>query len=141
MLHPASTFFRYDPFDLMRTLAGDYERNAPRAAGGYPPINLWQSAEAAAVTTELPGVEVGDIDISIKDDVLTISGERKAPEAGDKAVWHRRERPYGRFSRAVRLPFRVDPERVEAQIRDGVLRIVMHRRQQDMPRRVEVKAA
>ena len=131
-----------DPFTLMRRLSQDLDRGwQPTAARGFPAVNIWQGTDSTAVTAELPGIEAGDIDIQVKDDVLTIAGERKAPSAGEDTMWHRRERGYGRFNRVVQLPCRVDPERVEARFENGVLQIELHRPEQDKPRRIEIKAA
>ncbi len=129
-----------DPFALMRRLSEDLDRaiGAPRP---FPALNVWQNDEAAAITAELPGVDPADIDIQVKENVLTLSGERKAPELPEGAAWHRRERAFGRFTRAIRLPFRVDPEKVEARFADGVLRIAVGRPDADRPRRIEIKAA
>lgn len=143
MLYPTYPGRSADPFALMRQLTRDLDRafGETRSPSGYPAVNVWQSAEAVAVTAELPGVEPSDIDITVKTDVLTISGERKAPEIGDGATWHRRERGYGRFSRSVRLPFAGDPDAVEARFANGVLRIVIGRPEKEKPRRIEIKAA
>lgn len=146
MLHPASTFLRQDPFALMRRMSRDFDRTTagPLAGAGartFPAINVWQGSDSAAITAELPGVEAEDIDIAVKDDVVTLSGERKAPEAAEGAVWRMRERSFGKFSRAVRLPFRVDPNKVEARFVDGVLQIALHRPEEDKPRRIKIKAA
>ena len=143
MLHPSSMFAGRDPFALMRRMGGEFDRAlpGPAAAQGYPAVNIWQGSEAVAVTAELPGVAPDEIDISVKDTLLTIAGRRPAPEAGSEAVWHRRERAFGTFSRSVRLPFRVDPDKVEARVEHGVLRIVAYRRSEDMPRRIDVKPA
>ncbi|MFN3689085.1 Hsp20/alpha crystallin family protein [Salinarimonas sp.] len=129
-----------DPFALMRRLSQDLDRafGAPRT---FPAVNVWQSDEAAAITAELPGLEPADIDIQVKDNVLTLSGERKLPDLPEGATWHRRERAFGRFTRAIRLPFRVDPEKVEARFADGVLRIAVGRPDEDKPRRIEIRAA
>lgn len=130
-----------DPFALMRRLSEDLGGAVNGAARSFPALNIWQSDEAAAITAELPGVEPGDIDIQVKDTLLTLSGERKAPDLPEGATWHRRERAFGRFTRAVRLPFRVDPEKVEARFADGVLRIAVGRPEDDKPRRIAIKAA
>jgi HSP20 family protein len=143
MLYPASTFLRRDPFEVMRRMTEDFDRmqyGAPRSRG-YPAVNVWQGTDAAAVTAELPGVEPENIEISLKDNVLSLSGERKPPAFSDEVVWHQRERAFGKFSRAVRLPFAVDPEKVEARAENGVLQIMLHRREEDKPRRIKVKAA
>lgn len=139
MLYP-TTLYRADPFALMRRLSEDFGR-AVSATRPFPALNIWQGDDAAAITAEIPGVDPAAIDISVKDDVLTISGERKAPDLPEGASWHRRERGYGRFTRAIRLPFRVDADKVEARFTDGVLRIVVGRPDEDRPRRIEIRAA
>ena len=143
MLHPASSFLRADPFEAMRRMTEDFDRAfvGAGAARAYPAVNVWEGSEALAVTAELPGADPDDIEISVKDDVLTLAGERKPPEAGGNAAWRRRERGFGRFSRSVRLPYRVNPDNVEARMADGVLRVVLHKREEDKPRRIEVRTA
>jgi HSP20 family protein len=143
---PLSPFFAFerDPFAVMRRLQDEVDRAfgpPARAAGGFPAVNLWQGTDSAALTAALPGVDPADIDISVKEDVVTISGERKPPATDEQTVWHRRERAYGRFSRAIPLPFRVDADRVEARMQDGVLQVELHRPEADKPRRVQIKAA
>lgn len=140
-LSPFFTIDR-DPFAVMRRLQGEVDRafGAPaRAAGAFPQVNVWQGTDSAALTAELPGVAAADLDITVKENLVTISGERKAPETDAQTVWHRRERSYGRFSRAVQLPFRVDPDRVEARLTDGVLQVELHRPEADKPRRITIR--
>jgi len=107
----------------------------------FPAVNVWQGDEAVAITAELPGVEPSDIEISVEGDVLTLSGERKAPDVPEGATWHRNERGYGKFSRAIRLPFAVSENKVEARFENGVLRIGAGRPDEDKPRKIEIKAA
>jgi HSP20 family protein len=130
-----------DPFALMRRLSQDFDRWQPVSTRGFPGVNIWQGTDSTAVTAELPGVEPADIDIQVKDDLLTISGERKPPQMEGEAAWHRRERGFGRFSRVIRLPYRVDAEKVEARFEDGVLQVELHRPEADKPRRIDIKAA
>jgi HSP20 family protein len=144
MLYP--TFYRRsDPFALMRSMLRDFEGTYPSpslsAPSVFPAVNVWEGDDAVAVTAELPGVETDSIDITVKDNVLTLSGERKPPEVPDAARWHRNERSYGRFSRAIRLPFHATDDRVEARLQNGVLRIVIGRPEEDKPKRIEIKAA
>jgi HSP20 family protein len=107
----------------------------------FPAVNLWQGDDGMAITAELPGVEPNDLDISVKENVLTLSGERKAPQVVEGARWHRRERGYGKFGRAIRLPFHAAEDRVEARFQNGVLRILVGRPEEDKPRKIEIKAA
>ncbi len=135
-------FFR-DPFAMMRRLQEEIDRTFTPLLSGvartFPAVNMYQSDNSLALTAELPGFNPEDIEISVKDDVLTISGERKAPETPEKGVWHLRERPFGKFVRSVQLPFRVDPDKVEARFHHGILEIELQRPEEDRPRRIEVK--
>jgi len=134
---------RSDPFALMRSMLRDFDRLTPALTvrPAFPAVNVWQGDEAAAITAELPGIDPADIEITVKDNVLTIAGERKAPQVPDSARWHRNERSYGKFSRAVRLPFAASQDKVEARMTNGVLRIVVGRPEEDRPRKIEIKAA
>ncbi|WP_217431887.1 Hsp20/alpha crystallin family protein [Brevundimonas vesicularis] len=80
MLYP-TYLCRSDPFALMPSMMRDLDRGFwPPSRAAFPAVNVWQGSEAVAVTGELPGIEPGDIEISVKDNVLTLSGERKLPE-------------------------------------------------------------
>lgn len=131
-----------DPFSELRRLQSDMDRLfwdaglAGRSAI-FPPVNIWAGDDGLAVTAEIPGVEPGDIDLSVEGDELRISGERKAPE--EDADWRRRERAFGKFVRTVQLPFRVDPDSVEARFRGGQLEVTLRRPAADRPRKIAVK--
>jgi len=114
---------------LGRTVAG-----AP-----FPLVNVWSNDEKAVVTAELPGVKGDELDISVENDVLTIGGSREPEKIEEGETCHRHERGHGSFSRNVALPFAVDPEKVEATCRNGVLTVSLPRTQASRPRKVEVK--
>ena len=131
---------RFDPFRDITTLRDEMNRLftdfSSGSIGAFPPINLWTGEHSLVVTAELPGVSQSDLDLSIRDDTLTISGRRPAP-SDDHATWYRRERNYGDFSRTIELPFRIDPERVQARLTNGVLEIELHNREwENAPRPV-----
>lgn len=142
MLYPTNVR-RNDPYALMRTMLRDFDRFTPTrtAESVFPALNIWQGDDAVAITAELPGVEATDVDISIKDNVLTIAGERKAPQVPEGARWHRNERGYGQFTRAIRLPFAASDDKVEARMTNGVLRIAVGRPEEDKPKKITIKAA
>jgi HSP20 family protein len=81
------------------------------------------------VTAELPGVSENDIDVSVRDDQLTIRGEKRSEHEDKKEsegrVLHKVERSYGAFQRTLTLPYRVDPDQVAATFKDGVLKITL----------------
>lgn len=107
-------------------------------AGSYPPINVGGTAEQVDVYAFLPGLIASELDISIQQNLLTIAGERRLiSEEG--ADYYRRERFDGAFRRVLSLPEDVDPDRLEAQYRDGVLHISIQRRESARPRRIAVQ--
>jgi HSP20 family protein len=110
------------------------------AARDFPPINIWLSENSVVVTGELPGVTRDDVAISLQEDVLTLEGARH-PKQEQNANWQRRERTYGSFLRTVQLPFRVDPDKVQARFNNGILEIEAERLEADRPKKIEIRAA
>ncbi|HLG89006.1 MAG TPA: Hsp20/alpha crystallin family protein [Alphaproteobacteria bacterium] len=134
----------FDPFAEFRRLQNEINRafsgfTAAAATREFPPVNIWLGENSVAVTAELPGVGPENVDISLQGDMLTLRGERK-PDSTGGASWHRQERTYGRFTRAVQLPFRVDADKVNAQFNNGVLEIELTRPETDKPRKISVQA-
>lgn len=128
--------------DMDRLFTESFPRNRRARSGSFPAINVWTNdAEGAVLTTELPGINPDDIDISVTGDTLTLSGSCKPDEAPESAQYHRRERPRGDFNRTVQLPYAVDPDKVEARVERGVLTIVLPRAEAEKPRQIAVKTA
>lgn len=110
-----------------------------RSATGFPALDIWEDEDNLFVEAELPGMELGDLEIFVNgDDQLSIKGERKAPEL-EKSSWHRRERGFGSFSRIMTLPQNVDAEKVHAELKNGVLTLCLPKKEEAKPRRIEVK--
>jgi HSP20 family protein len=114
-----------------------------RASGrnDFPGINIWSNDEEAVVAAEVPGVEPGEIAVSISGNALTIEGERKPEVLTEKEVYHRRERGYGRFVRTVQLPFEVESDKIEARAQHGVLMIRLPRKESTKPRKISIRAS
>lgn len=108
------------------------------ARGTYPPINVGATSEQVDVYLFAAGLDPKTLDISLQDKLLTVSGERKAPVEKD-VDYYRKERFDGAFRRVISLPEDVDPDRVDARYRDGVLQIHVQRRAAARPRQIEVK--
>lgn len=107
------------------------------AEGSFPPVNVGATPERVDVYVYASGIDTGSLDISIQHNLLTIVGERNLiTEAG--ADYYRRERFDGGFHRVVTLPDDVDAERVEAQYIDGVLHVVVPRKEASRPRQIPV---
>jgi len=98
-------------------------RTAPTAgtAGFVPRVDVSQTDESLLFVAELPGVEKGDFEVVVDDDVLTIKGEKKLARPAKAGVDVRLERAGGEFSRSFRVPFEVDPDSVTGAYRQGVL--------------------
>jgi len=107
----------------------------------YPAMNVWTNENGAAITAELPGVEPEDIEISVVNDILTLTGSRRPDELKEGERYHRRERGAGHFTRTFQLPFRIEEEQVEAQFKQGVLHISVPRAEADKPKKIAVKTA
>jgi len=105
----------------------------------YPAINLWSSGDNVIVIAEIPGIDSKDLDISVEGDILTVSGVRGHEELTENEKYHRQERPHGRFRRNVRLPFRVDPQKVDAVYEKGIVKITLPRLEQDKPKKISIK--
>lgn len=124
----------------MNRIFSQYDPQHVRTAPSYPAINIWTNEDGQFISAEMPGIQVEDIDISVNGDMLTISGERGVGEIPENAVFHRRERGYGKFSRTIQLPAAVDAGRVEASFKNGVLNITLPRVEAEKPKKITIKA-
>ena len=109
--------------------------------GAFPAINMGTTDEAVEIYALAPGIDPAKLDVSIAEGLLTIAGERKndVPEERDKLSVYARERFTGSFKRVMSLPEDVDAAQVNATYRNGVLRIVIPKRESSKPRRIEVQ--
>jgi len=122
------------------------ERGQPpsiRAAAGrgFPPLNVGATPEAMEVFVFVPGADLSGLEITLDKGVLTIAGTRHngIPEEAERLDVYKRERFHGAFKRVISLSEDVDPTHVNADYRDGVLRITAPRREKAQPQRIEVK--
>lgn len=135
-------------FDELRRTDGEYDTPTTRSAwpagiravrrGTFPPVNVGTTPDQVEVYLFAPGLDPKGLDLSIQQNLLTISG-RRSIGADANADYYRRERFEGDFRRVISLPDDVDPDRVEAGYREGVLRISVKRREAARPRQIEVK--
>ncbi len=104
-----------------------------------PLMNIEETKDAYRITVELPGMEKDDIDIQIKDNVLTISGEKKEEHTEEEGTFYRRERRFGKFSRSVNLPSDIDVEKIDAEYKNGVLTLTLPKTEESKPKKISVK--
>ncbi len=125
----------------MSQLFGDFGGfGAGLAASVWPRLNLLDTGSALLIKAEVPGLTEKDVNVTINEDVLTLSGERK-PDAPEGYSVHRQERAPIQFARSLTLPCKVIPEKVSASIKDGVLSITLPKVQEAQPRQIAVRAS
>jgi HSP20 family protein len=135
-----------DPFEallkfqgqLEARLASDWLGNSTANMGAYPPINIFQQQDDFVAIVELPGVNKTDLTIEAKEGTLRISG-KKTLDYQDNVSVHRRERLAGSFDRTITLPIRIDPDRIKAEYRDGILALFIPRAETDKPRPIDIE--
>ena len=115
-------FTRWDPIRDLFAIQQRLDRFAPGPGGWMPPVDLLETADRYVITAELPGISQEDVQIHAHDDRLTLSGVRRERECACEE-YHRIERGHGAFSRTFQLPVPIDPERITADLRDGVLTV------------------
>jgi len=103
-----------------------------------PVVDIFEEKDTIVIKAELPGVDKKDINIDVKGRVLTLKGERSAENEVKEDNYYRRERTYGRFERAFTLPVEVDPDKIKADYKDGVLKIDVPRPEEHKPRQITV---
>lgn len=126
---------------MFRSMLTPSGGEAPATAGAWSPaLDVEESEDAFTLHVELPGVDPDGVEVSLEENVLTITGERSFYRGREAEGFRRIERRFGRFHRAVRLPDRVDSERVEATYENGLLTIVVPKAEEAKPRRIQIRA-
>jgi HSP20 family protein len=134
-----------DPFDtllnlqreLEARLSSDWLENVTTARGPFPPINVFQQGDDVLAIVELPGIDKSDLQIQVKQNTIRISG-KKAMKYPEGVSVHRAERLAGAFDRTLTLPLELEPDRVKAEYRDGILALFLPRAESDKPRTIMI---
>jgi HSP20 family protein len=144
---------RWEPVTELNTIQNEMNRlfntffdqpssNARGSAPGrrwLPPMDLVETGDHYVLRADLPGLADEDVNVQLQDNVLTISGERKAEHDTQQEGYYRLERAFGAFSRSLTLPDGVDPDAVQARFERGVLEIRIPKPEQKKPRQVQIK--
>lgn len=147
-----ATLVRWDPARELDTLQSDVNRlfdsffGRRGEAGGaaqarrrwVPAMDLVETGDSLVLRADLPGLGRDDVEVEVKDGVLTVSGERRAEHEDKREGYHRGERSFGQFSRSLELPKGVDPESVSAEFENGVLEVRIPKPAERQPTRVEI---
>lgn len=141
---------RWDPFQEAVTLREAVNRlfeesfvpSAPGANGGFvPALDLSETAEAYFVEMAVPGMKAEDLNVTVENGVLTISGEVKQNTETKERNFHRVERRYGRFNRSVSLPSTVRGDAIEAKLEHGILFLNIPKAEEVKPRKITINVA
>ena len=133
---------RYQPwgaFDLMDRLAARRAGHYSQEADWTPSVDIKEEAERFVIHADVPGVDPKDIEISMEDGVLSLSGERKTETRTEQDGWKRVERHSGKFLRRFTLPEGTDAENISAQGSHGVLEIIIPKIAKVAPRKIAIK--
>lgn len=123
---------------LFEDALGGSETEETQGTGRWSPaVDIYETGSEFVVEAELPEVSQSDIDIRIQDTTLTIQGERRSRQPAMEG-YHRIERAHGRFSRSFLLPGSVDRESVSAALRDGILRVVLPKKVEVLPKQIKI---
>jgi HSP20 family protein len=142
---------RWDPFRELSSIQNELNRlfgrtfgteegQDVRTAEWVPALDVAETEDRFVITAELPGVKPDEVDISVENSVLTITGERKFYSETKEEDFHRIERRFGSFARSITLPSVADPERIQASFDDGVLTVEIPKREEAKPRKIQIKA-
>ena len=147
-----ATITRWDPFQDMLTLREAMSQlledsvvrpvNGPRSNQGFvPALDLSETPEAFLVEVTVPGLKAEDLNITIENNVLTISGEVRQEQESKDRNYHRVERRFGSFQRSISLPNRVKADAIGASLENGVLHLSIPKAEEIKPRRINVNIA
>src|ERR671920_1064874 len=141
---------RYDPFRDLRSLQDEVNRlfstNLGRGFGDeglsrgawMPSVDIFENKDSIVLEAELPGMNREDFELTVENNVLTLRGERRFEKKDEADNYHRVERAYGSFTRSFTLPQTVSPQNVTAEYKNGVLRVVLQKREEVKARRIEI---
>ena len=129
------TLIKYEPFkelenfdDKIQSLLNSFpEFNSEYEESFNPKIDISEDEKNIYVDSELPGIKKNDIKISLNDNILTISGEKKSERNENNISFFRTERTYGSFSRSFTIPGEINPDTIDAKFEDGILKMVIEK--------------
>ena len=146
------TIVRWDPFRNMTTLQDRinriFDETVSRSKDDYevevrqcdwrPVVDIFETEKGIVINAELPGVSKEDITLDVKQNILTLKGERKSDKEVSQENYYRMERCFGTFERAFTLPSTVDPANITANFKDGILRIEIPKSQEKKAQQINI---
>ncbi len=140
---------RWDPFRELNLLRSQMDRifedlmgrekEEWRQASWYPPVDIYETENEIVLKAELPGIDQKDLDVKVEDDTLILRGEKKAEREAKTENFLRAERVYGAFQRTFSLPQTVDRERIKATLKNGILTLILPKKEEVKPKQISVQ--
>lgn len=127
-------------FNQFEDLFGDELRARKATRSFVPAVDIEERKEDYRLVADLPGLTADDVDVTIENGVLTVSGERKGERVDEKDGYRRVERTFGRFRRSFTLPKGVSPDKISAHTENGQLQVVIPKPAEESPRKVKVSS-
>src|SRR5262245_46172282 len=139
---------KWDPFRELNMFPGRFARfldkdwdKAMSTKEWNQSVDIFENENNIVVKVEVPGMNAKDFDVRIENNVLMVKGERKFEKETKEENYHRVEREYGSFSRSFELPTRVTEDKVTAEYKDGILKIVLPKKEEVKPKSIKIEAA
>ena len=104
--------------------------------GDFPKVEVYEGSDEVEIRAIVPGIAVGDLDIQLENNNLVISGEKKNDHA--EGTYIKKERLFGKFSKTVRLPYRVNPENINAELKNGILLVKLTKSEEAKPKKIQI---
>jgi HSP20 family protein len=127
------SLIKWDPFRAFNTTLSTTTWN--------PAVDIYETDNDVVLKAELPGIDPKSIDVRLENKMLLLKGERHFEKETKEENYHRVEREYGTFSRAFSLPMAVKEEKITAEYKDGILKIVLPKKEEVKPKTIKVEAA
>ena len=135
--NPLSVRNEWDNF-LTEFFGNGWERNSN---AWYPSVDISEDENAFTITADLPGISKKDINMNVKENVLTVSGNRNYEKKDKNDTYYRMERGYGQFNRSCQLPDNVMENKITAYFKNGVLPVCVPKSEEKRPKEIEIKVS
>lgn len=132
------TYNIFDDVLQLRNLVDNFFNEVPTAyrRREYPYVKMYETGDALEIHAIVPGVTAADLNIQLVDNSLVIEGEKKDDTTGEPYI--RREREFGRFSKAIKLPYRVKTDAIKAELKNGILIVKLEKSEDAKPKRIAI---
>jgi HSP20 family protein len=142
------SLIKWDPFRELNALnervgsfMGSNWDRALSTTTWNPSVDIFENGNEVVIKAELPGMDAKDIEVKLEDNVLTLKGERRFEKEAKEENYHRVEREYGVFSRSFSLPAAVNGDKVTAEYKDGILKVLLPKKEETKAKPIKIAAA